>query len=316
MQISHFIRSRLKLRHLNVVLALDETLNVSRAAEQLNVAQASVSRTLSEVEAGFGMPLFERHPRGLRRTAPGREMLRAVRQVVGEILALESLAGQFTALSRGEIAIGMHNTSAIARLAEAVSAFKVGHPNVTIRLRDGILPELLEDLHYGRLDMVFGRLTPVAADGRFGTITLTEAHMVIVAREGMPPPPAEPVALLAAKWAIPLPGTPMRDTFERFCAAHDCAPPDDRIETNNAALLSETLLRQDRYALYPAAVSMTEEPLSFGLHLLPWLKSYPFPGEVRPDRTGMIYSTSNAHSPAVAVFLEEMRAAAGAAGGD
>lgn len=55
MDVSIFIRNRLKFRHLHLLLAIDESLSVSHAAEILNIAQASVSRTLSEIEEGFGM---------------------------------------------------------------------------------------------------------------------------------------------------------------------------------------------------------------------------------------------------------------------
>ncbi|MFV0336553.1 MAG: LysR family transcriptional regulator [Tropicimonas sp.] len=309
MDITTFVRSRLKIRHLHILLALDETLNVSRAAQKLNLAQASVSRTLSEIEEGFGMPFFERHPRGLRRTEQGRELLWAMRQIVGNISALEGIAGQYSALGRGRISIGLHNTSSLAYLAEAVSAFKASHPNVSVTFHDGLLPEFLEDLRYGRLDLVFGRLHPSLRDTGFGTITLARAHMVIVARNTMPAPPENAAELLALPWAVPLPGTPMREEFERFRARHGCPLPDDLIETNNAALLTEILLRQDRYALYPVSIPEQTQP-QFGLHLLDWLRSHPFPGEVPVDRSGIIYSTSNAHPPAVSAFLKELQARA------
>lgn len=309
MQVSDFVRRRLKFRHLHVLLALDETLNVSRAAEKLNIAQTSVSRTLSEIENGFGLILFERHPRGLRRTGPGNDLIAAARKVVGNILALEDVSEQFGALSRGEISIGLHNYSLLGQVATLIVGFKAQYPNVAIRLRDGLLPDLLNDLDYGRLDVVFGRLDPDLDQMKFGSMPLAQTQMVIVARKGAPPPPENPQELLARRWTIPLPGTPMRQDFDRFCAAHGCRAPADCIETNNATLIVELLLRQDRYGLFPAVIA-EEAPLNDSYLTSPRLRSFAYPFKARNDRTGMVYSRSNVRTPATAAFLDVMVAPA------
>ena len=62
-----FLRSRLKLRHLRLVVALDECRNLHRAAETMNIAQPAASKLLAEIEEILHQPLFERHPRGLSR---------------------------------------------------------------------------------------------------------------------------------------------------------------------------------------------------------------------------------------------------------
>lgn len=306
MELSRFIRGRLKMRHFNVLLALDDTLNVSRAAEHLNVTQASVSRTLAEVEGGFGLPLFERHPRGLRRTNPGREMILAVRQIVGSVLALEDLAGQFSALSLGDITIGLHNTSMLGRIASLVGAFKAEHPKVSVRLRDGLLPELLDDVRYGRLDMVFGRLSPSLETAGFCTVPLAETRSVIVARQEAPPPPSDPRALVEQPWVIPLPGTPMRYDFDGFCAEHTLALPANRVETNNPTLMIHLLQNENRYAMFPTTTE-PDKPLMLGPLPLDWLRTFPFPDDTRRDLLGMIYSGTAAHPPAVAAFLARLR---------
>ncbi|WP_319825922.1 LysR family transcriptional regulator [Thalassovita sp.] len=307
MDVSRFVRNRLKIRHMYVLIALDDTLSVSRAAESLNVAQASVSRTLAEIEEGFGMQIFERHPRGLRRTKTGRELVLGVRKVVGSIHALESLAEQVQSLGHGQVTIGVHNVSLLGRVAAVMADFKANHPNITITLRDGLLPNLLEDLQYGRLDLVLGRLEPMLEQRGFGFETLAETVMLIGAREGVPPPPADPVELLKKPWAIPLPGTPMRENFDRFCASHDCPLPADRIETNNGFLMAEFLLQMDRYALFPA-ILREDSPLTLDLFNFSWLKCYEYPFNSRRDRQGIVYSKSNVMAPAVAAILHALQA--------
>lgn len=304
--LNRFVREHLKLRHLHVLVMLDDTLNTTRAAEQLHVTQASVSRTLAEVEHGLGIPLFERHARGLRRTAPGEEVLRAVRQIIGHVLALEHLAGEFSSLSAGAITIGVHNTSALGRLAAFIADFKATYPLIRFRLWEGLLPDLLRDVQDGRLDMAFGRLIAGLPERRLTSIAVAGIESVIVARHTAPPPPSDPRELLARPWAIPLPGTPMREEFDVFCERHGVARVPDVVETNNVQVMVELLLRQDRYATFPSILPAPDE-FSIGRLSLPWLARYPFAGSERRDRTGIIYAAGSVHTPAATAFLQHVQ---------
>ena len=60
---------RLRLRQLQVLLGLARTQNVSHAAAQMNMTEPALSTRLKELETDIGLPLFERHARGLRSTS-------------------------------------------------------------------------------------------------------------------------------------------------------------------------------------------------------------------------------------------------------
>lgn len=226
----------------------------------------------------------------------------AVRRVVENILALDSLTSQVNTLEYGEITIGFHSVSLLGRMAQQISRFKALYPNIRIVLRDKLMPELLEDLHYGRLDLVFGRLDPTLEQKGFGTRLLANTKMVIVARSDIARPSADPKELLSKPWVIPLPGTPMREDFDRYCMENGCAPPSDRIETNNGLLLAEILMQDDRYALFPAELA-DQSGVHLGLVTFPWMRSYEHPFKSRADRVGMIYAKENVQTPAVEAFL-------------
>ena len=53
-QIDRVLRSNIKLRHLQLLVALDEFRHLGRTAEFLSVTQPAVSRMLGEVEAMLG----------------------------------------------------------------------------------------------------------------------------------------------------------------------------------------------------------------------------------------------------------------------
>ena len=59
-RIDRAIRSNIKLRHLQLLVALDQFRHLGRAAEFLSLTQPAVSKTLAELESLFGVRLFDR----------------------------------------------------------------------------------------------------------------------------------------------------------------------------------------------------------------------------------------------------------------
>jgi len=72
--------------------------SVRKASEKLNIAASAVSRRITGIEEDLGVPLFERHARGVRLTEAGKILLDHARQVmrheawaIGEIEAFKDL---------------------------------------------------------------------------------------------------------------------------------------------------------------------------------------------------------------------------------
>ena len=53
--------------------------SIREAAEELNVAQSALSRQIQKLEQDFGVPLFQRHARGVELTSAGEIFLRHAR---------------------------------------------------------------------------------------------------------------------------------------------------------------------------------------------------------------------------------------------
>ena len=61
-----------EFRHLKYIAAIAETTNISRAAEQLYIAQPPLSRQIRELEDALGRRIFQRKPDGVCMTAAGQ----------------------------------------------------------------------------------------------------------------------------------------------------------------------------------------------------------------------------------------------------
>ena len=66
----------MELRHLRYFVAVAEEGSLTNAAERrLHTAQPSLSRQIRDLEIEVGVPLMERHARGIELTAAGRVFL-------------------------------------------------------------------------------------------------------------------------------------------------------------------------------------------------------------------------------------------------
>ena len=59
------LTNRLRMKDLALICAVDSCRHLHRAAEQIHISQPSATKMLQEIEHTFGMPLFERQPRGM-----------------------------------------------------------------------------------------------------------------------------------------------------------------------------------------------------------------------------------------------------------
>ncbi len=76
---------RLEVRHLEVLLAIEEARSISGAARTLGVDQPHVTRQLRRIEARLGVEVFVRTSKGVRATTAGLRVLVLARRALGVI---------------------------------------------------------------------------------------------------------------------------------------------------------------------------------------------------------------------------------------
>ncbi|MEQ8355625.1 MAG: transcriptional regulator GcvA [Kiloniellaceae bacterium] len=107
-------------------------LNFTRAAAELLVTQAAVSRQVHLLEDNLGVLLFERRGRGLSLTAAGRRLHEAVTMGLSHIA---NTAADLRRIRReGELTVSTSVTFANYWLMSRVAKFRAAHPEVQLRL--------------------------------------------------------------------------------------------------------------------------------------------------------------------------------------
>ncbi len=249
-QIDRVLRSNLKLRHLQMLVALDQFRHLGRAAEFLSVTQPAVSKTLAEIENMFGLPLFERSTRGTEPTAAGASVVRFARSVLaGFDRTRDEIAAEASG-AMGRTSVGAMVVATPVLLAQAVERLKARSARTTVLIDEGDLTRLLPKLRLGELDLFVGRLEPGYASPDLETEALYEDPMVAVAH------PAHALARRrAVRWAdvasqpcvLPPPWASLRVKLEQQFFAHGLLPPADIIES--ASFLAQVTFLQQRGAV-------------------------------------------------------------------
>ncbi len=120
--------------HLNGLRALEAAGrlgNLRAAAEELGVTIGAVSQQILKAEEQFGRPLFERHPKGLKATAFGQDVLRYLSAGFAEISTGVALAER---RREGVLTVSVAPVFASKWLVWRLQRFREQYPDIRIRI--------------------------------------------------------------------------------------------------------------------------------------------------------------------------------------
>ncbi|WP_110631462.1 LysR family transcriptional regulator [Salinicola salarius] len=150
------LMSRLRLRQLRLLMALDECGSIHKAAEQVAISQPGATRALNEIESTLGAPLFLRSARGLEANDLGRCVVRYARLIQTDVAHLrEEMIGIQQGFG-GHLAVG-GTMGAIAAIVEAVVKVRAEQPSLSLQVIEDTSEGLLRLLDQGRIDVALCR---------------------------------------------------------------------------------------------------------------------------------------------------------------
>jgi LysR family cys regulon transcriptional activator len=129
-------------------------LKISEAAAALHTSQPGVSRQIQALEEELGITIFVRQGKRLTEvTEPGREILKGVGRILGEIANLKVVGEEFADEARGHLAVAVTHTQARYSIPPAVTAFKKRFPQVKLKLLQGNPQQLARMVIDGEADL-------------------------------------------------------------------------------------------------------------------------------------------------------------------
>ena len=171
------------LRQLKTFICVAESGSLSRASDRLRIAQPALSRQIKLLEHQVGVPLFDRHIRGMELTEAGSDLLRRVSGVVRQLeTTMQDIQSTHSEIS-GNVALALMPTIAMVIGSRIVARVSEELPQVTLRIREGYSVDIIEWMQRGEVDISF--LYGPASDLHLRCRELLREELVFISPPGV-----------------------------------------------------------------------------------------------------------------------------------
>lgn len=243
---------RLRLRHLGVLLSLAETRNVSRSAALLHISQPALSKWLKDLESDVGLPLFERHSRGLRPTAYGESLIEHAKRIGNDLDRARDDMSALREGSSGRVVVGGSGAAISTVVPAAVLSLLRAMPHASIDLIESTMDHLVEQLVQREIDVAVGRSSAKYrnADVAFEDLYVERLHFVV--RAGHPLTKQRRLGwpdLKRYRWIVWTRDIPSRDLLDIAMGAAEQDMPKDRVQSNSTLAAVSLIVDSDMIAV-------------------------------------------------------------------
>lgn len=144
----------MNIEQLRTFITVARHAHVSRAAQELHMAQPAVSRQIRDLERECGgVALIEKVGRNVRVTEAGEALLVHAQRILAEVATAESTMRERLGLSAGRVSIGAPPSVGLHVLPNALATFHRAYPAIELRIEQAGTEQLLHLLDLGEIDM-------------------------------------------------------------------------------------------------------------------------------------------------------------------
>ncbi len=252
------IASRLRLKQLRLLIALDEHGSLHKAAEAVAITQPGATKALHEIESTLGATLFERTPKGLQPNDLGRCVIRYARLIHTDLAHLrEEMLGILQGHG-GRLSVGVI-MGAVPMLVEGLARLRHKQPELSVEIVEDTSARLLSLLDQGRLDLAICRTSVSRRPDNYECRALEQEGLALVANPRHPLAGADSLELAdvaAYRWVVFPVNMPMRLLLEREFREAGLPFPPYPVETSSTFTTLSLLLEDEALvALMPVDVA-------------------------------------------------------------
>lgn len=149
-------------RHLIVFDAVCRHNSITKAANELFIAQPAVSSTISEIEKKYGISLFTRINQRIVLTEEGKNLWLKAKELISSFDEFEQMA--YSVQSKPSLTIGATFTIGKLYMPKLINNLKKEYPDANIHLIINQATLLEEKIQNGIIDFAFVERTPISKD--------------------------------------------------------------------------------------------------------------------------------------------------------
>lgn len=141
------------MQQIRYFLALAQSLNFTRAAEECHVSQPALTRAIQALEAELGGDLIRRERQQSHLTELGRRMLPLMHKCYEAAQSAQSLAKAVKSSEVAPLALGVSHSINIAIMMPSMTELFRAYPGIQLKIRRGNGLEIGELLKAGSVDL-------------------------------------------------------------------------------------------------------------------------------------------------------------------
>ena len=202
----------LQLRYFRVVARAE---HMTKAAEELFIAQPSLSKTIRRLEKEVGVPLFDRQGRTIRLNQFGTAFLEHIERLFRELEEGQRKVQDMAGLEQGEISLV---AASFYWLPDLLHRFQLAHPSVHVHLSQCRLAEMPQQLERGACDFCFLSVPLSKPSIRWRPLLNDEIFLVVPPGHRLAASPTIPLHEVAHEAVvIEKVGLGFRELIDQFC---------------------------------------------------------------------------------------------------
>ncbi|MFD0696948.1 LysR family transcriptional regulator [Paenibacillus sp. GCM10027628] len=148
----------LQLQYFRTVARLE---HMTKAAQELRIAQPALSKTIARLEENLGVPLFDRQGRQIRLNTFGKAFLEKTETALTALEEGRRQVSDLAGMKNGSISLA---TSTLNRLSEPLGLFLAQYPEVNFKISQASMDEIANLIENGSVDFGFTAL-PIQRQG-------------------------------------------------------------------------------------------------------------------------------------------------------
>ncbi|PCL93587.1 LysR family transcriptional regulator [Paenibacillus lautus] len=163
----------LQLRYFQTVA---RTEHMTKAAQELHIAQPALSKTISRLEADVGVPLFDRHGGRIRLNTFGKLYLDKVERALRLLEEGQKEINELAGLQHGSIHLA---TSTLDPLSEPLSQFLAEHPDVKFQISQAGTDDMMKMMEFGEVDLCFTSMDMEQSEWSQATVLREDVYLAV-----------------------------------------------------------------------------------------------------------------------------------------
>jgi DNA-binding transcriptional LysR family regulator len=218
----------MQLQQLVYFLAVAQTRHFTQAAQQLEVAQPSLSQQIRALERSLGAELFDRVRGNITLTPAGEALLPIAERITADVETARQEVRELIELRSGRVRLGAPPSLLTGLLPGVARLYRERYPGIRLVIDESGSRNLVAKAATGALDLALLVLPLHADDPALATTPLLREDLVVVSSIGEPAPTdGRPIAISQLRgrpMVMFRPGYDLREATVSACRQAGFAP--------------------------------------------------------------------------------------------